>query len=99
MGKAAPAKAVKKEPCKAKAKAKAKPSPKASPKSQASPKRAPRTATVKVEPAADPAAAGQLTVDRSTLSGLLTSLSYQTKAKKATPEHKAQASKILAGLN
>ena len=71
-GKLAKAAAVKKEP-KSKAKAKVK----------ASPKKAPKAATVKVEPA-DPGTANfSLSVDRSTLSGLLTSLSYQTKAKKA----------------
>ncbi|CAE7254633.1 unnamed protein product [Symbiodinium natans] len=53
----------------------------------------PKSQAVKTEPTE---AVGKIGMERGQLSGLLTSLSYQCKAKKATPEHRAAAAKILS---
>ncbi|CAE7349691.1 unnamed protein product [Symbiodinium natans] len=67
----------------------AKKEPKAAAKGTATPK----SQAVKTEPTE---AVGKIGMERGQLSGLLTSLSYQCKAKKATPEHRAAAAKILS---
>ena len=52
-------------------------------------------AIVKVEPGSSSSSKEVIQVARGALSALITSLKHQTKAKKATEEHKAAAQKIL----
>ncbi len=52
-------------------------------------------AIVKTEPGSSSSSKEVLQVSRGALSALITSLKHQTKAKKATDEHKAKAKQIL----
>ena len=62
-------------------------------KETAAPKK--EEAIVKTEPGTSSSSKEVIQVSRGALSALITSLKHQTKAKKATEEHKAAAQKIL----
>ena len=62
-------------------------------KEPAAPKK--EEAIVKAEPGSSSSSKEVIQVSRGALSALITSLKHQTKAKKATEEHKAAAQKIL----